>query len=108
MKKLKLTRERQERFVKALGETGTVSAAVEIAGTSRTRPGCRNGRLEVGLNIPETPFSLLAAGSLLGGAWTYARVRVPRVPLGLVKARSGSAETEAQIGDKVEPFRLAG
>jgi hypothetical protein len=37
MKKLKLTRERQERFVKALGETGIVSAAVEIAGTSRTR-----------------------------------------------------------------------
>jgi hypothetical protein len=37
MKKLKLTRERQERFVKALGETGIVSAAVAIAGTSRTR-----------------------------------------------------------------------
>ena len=37
MKKLKLTKERQERFLKALGETGIVSAAVEIAGTSRTR-----------------------------------------------------------------------
>jgi hypothetical protein len=37
MKKLKLTRERQERFLKALAETGIVSAAVEIAGTSRTR-----------------------------------------------------------------------
>ena len=37
MKKLKLTRERQERFLEALGETGIVSAAVEIAGTSRTR-----------------------------------------------------------------------
>src|SRR6516165_12683202 len=37
MKKLKLTRERQERFLKALADTGIVSAAVEIAGTSRTR-----------------------------------------------------------------------
>ena len=37
MKKLKLTRERQERFLKALAETGIVSAAVEMAGTSRTR-----------------------------------------------------------------------
>jgi hypothetical protein len=37
MKKLKLTRERQERFLKALAETGIVSAAVEIAGTSRMR-----------------------------------------------------------------------
>jgi hypothetical protein len=37
MKKLKLTRERQERFVKALADTGIVSVAVEIAGTSRTR-----------------------------------------------------------------------
>ena len=37
MKKLKLTRERQNRFVKALAETGIVSAAVAIAGTSRTR-----------------------------------------------------------------------
>jgi hypothetical protein len=37
MKKLKLTRERQERFLKALAGTGIVSTAVEIAGTSRTR-----------------------------------------------------------------------
>jgi hypothetical protein len=37
MKKLKLTRERQERFLEALGETGIVSGAGEIAGTSRTR-----------------------------------------------------------------------
>lgn len=37
MKRVKLTRERQERFLKALAETGIVSAAVEIAGTSRTR-----------------------------------------------------------------------
>jgi hypothetical protein len=37
MKKLKLTRERQERFLKALADTGIVSVAVEIAGTSRTR-----------------------------------------------------------------------
>jgi hypothetical protein len=37
MKRLRLTRERQERFLKALAETGIVSAAVEIAGTSRTR-----------------------------------------------------------------------
>ena len=37
MRRLRLTRERQERFLKALAETGIVSAAVEIAGTSRTR-----------------------------------------------------------------------
>jgi hypothetical protein len=37
MKRLRLTRERQEWFLKALAETGIVSAAVEIAGTSRTR-----------------------------------------------------------------------
>jgi hypothetical protein len=37
MKRVKLTRERQERFLKALAETGIVSVAVEIAGTSRTR-----------------------------------------------------------------------
>jgi hypothetical protein len=37
MKKLKLTIERQERFLKALADTGIVSVAVEIAGTSRTR-----------------------------------------------------------------------
>jgi hypothetical protein len=37
MKKLKLTRDRQKRFLEALAETGIVSVAVEIAGTSRTR-----------------------------------------------------------------------
>jgi hypothetical protein len=37
MKRLKLTRERQKRFLRALAETGIVSIAVEIAGTSRTR-----------------------------------------------------------------------
>jgi hypothetical protein len=37
MKKLKLTRERQEWFVEALDETGIVGGASEIAGTSRTR-----------------------------------------------------------------------
>src|SRR6516162_10423180 len=37
MKKLKLTRVRQERFLKALADTGIVSAAAEMAGTSRTR-----------------------------------------------------------------------
>ena len=37
MKKLKLTRERQERFLTALAETGIVSVAAKIAGTSRTR-----------------------------------------------------------------------
>jgi len=37
MKKLRLTKERQDRFLKALAETGIVSAAVAIAGTSRTR-----------------------------------------------------------------------
>jgi hypothetical protein len=37
MKKLKLTRERRERFLRVLADTGNVSTAVEIAGTSRTR-----------------------------------------------------------------------
>jgi hypothetical protein len=37
MKKLKLTRERQEQFLKALADVGIVRSAVEIAGTSRTR-----------------------------------------------------------------------
>jgi hypothetical protein len=37
MRKLKLTRERRERFLRALAETGIVSVAVEIARTSRTR-----------------------------------------------------------------------
>jgi hypothetical protein len=37
MKKLKLTLARQERFLKALAETGNITAAVLLAGTSRTR-----------------------------------------------------------------------
>lgn len=37
MKKLKLTRERQNRFLKGLAGTGIVSVAVELSGTSRTR-----------------------------------------------------------------------
>jgi hypothetical protein len=37
MRKLKLTHERQQRFLKALSETGSVTTAAEIAGTSRTR-----------------------------------------------------------------------
>ena len=37
MKRLKLTRERRERFLTALAETGIVSLAAGIAGTSRTR-----------------------------------------------------------------------
>jgi hypothetical protein len=37
MKKLKLTPARQERFLKALAETGNITAAVALAGTSRTR-----------------------------------------------------------------------
>lgn len=37
VRKLKLTRDRQRRFLTALAETGIVSVAVEIAGTSRTR-----------------------------------------------------------------------
>jgi hypothetical protein len=37
VKKLKLTTECRRRFLKALAETGIVSVAVEIAGTSRTR-----------------------------------------------------------------------
>ena len=37
MKKLRLTRERQKRFVAGLAETGNVTTAVKMAGTSRTR-----------------------------------------------------------------------
>jgi hypothetical protein len=37
MKKVKLTRELRQRFLKALADTGIVSVAVVIAGTSRTR-----------------------------------------------------------------------
>jgi hypothetical protein len=37
MKRLKFTRERQERFLKSLAETGNVTAAVAAAGTGRSR-----------------------------------------------------------------------
>ena len=37
MRKVKLTQTRQGRFLKALSETGSVSTAVAVAGTSRTR-----------------------------------------------------------------------
>jgi hypothetical protein len=37
MRRLKLNKERRERFLSALAATGIVSTAVEIAGTSRTR-----------------------------------------------------------------------
>jgi hypothetical protein len=37
MKRLKLTTARQLRFLKALAQTGNVTAAVAVAGTSRTR-----------------------------------------------------------------------
>jgi len=37
MRKLKLTQARQERFLKALSDTGSVITAVAVAGTSRTR-----------------------------------------------------------------------
>ena len=37
MKRMKLTKGRQERFLKALADTGSVSAAVAVAGTSRSR-----------------------------------------------------------------------
>jgi len=37
MRKLKLTPARQERFLEALADTGSVTTAVAIAGTSRTR-----------------------------------------------------------------------
>ncbi len=37
MKRLKLTKERRERFLQALADTGSVTAAINIAGTSRTR-----------------------------------------------------------------------
>ena len=37
MRRLKLTKELQERFLEALADTGSVSTAVAVAGTSRTR-----------------------------------------------------------------------
>jgi hypothetical protein len=37
MKRLKLTKERRERFLQALADTGSVTTAVAVAGTSRTR-----------------------------------------------------------------------
>jgi hypothetical protein len=37
MKQVKLTSARQERFLKALADTGSVTTAVAVAGTSRTR-----------------------------------------------------------------------
>jgi hypothetical protein len=37
MKRLKLTEARRERFLNALAETGNITAAVVLAGTSRTR-----------------------------------------------------------------------
>ena len=37
MKRLKLTKERRERFLLALANTGSVTTAVAVAGTSRTR-----------------------------------------------------------------------
>jgi hypothetical protein len=37
MKRMKLTKARQERFLKALADTGSVTAAVAVAGTSRSR-----------------------------------------------------------------------
>lgn len=37
MKRLKLTRARQERFLEALAQSGNVTAAVAVAGISRTR-----------------------------------------------------------------------
>jgi hypothetical protein len=37
MRKLKLTQARQKRFLEALSETGSVTTAVAVAGTSRTR-----------------------------------------------------------------------
>lgn len=37
MKKMRLTKGRQERFLKALADTGSVTAAVAVAGTSRSR-----------------------------------------------------------------------
>ena len=37
MKRLKLTKARQERFLNALADTGSVTAAIAVAGTSRSR-----------------------------------------------------------------------
>jgi hypothetical protein len=85
MKKLKLTRERQNRFLKALADTGIVSTAVEIAGTSRTRV--------YDLRKRDTAFAEAwdgaeeqAADALEGEAWwrAVAGVQEPLVSAGKV------------------------
>jgi len=37
MQRLKLTKERRERFLQALANTGSVTAAIAVAGSSRSR-----------------------------------------------------------------------
>jgi hypothetical protein len=76
MKKLKLTRERQERFLKALAETGIVSTAAELAGTSRTRVyelRKRDPAFAAGWEEAEEK----AADALEAEAWRRAVVGVP-------------------------------
>ena len=76
MKKLKLTRERRERFLKALAETGIVSAAVAIAGTSRTRVYELRKR-DAGFALAWAEAEEVAADALEAEAWRRAVEGVP-------------------------------
>jgi hypothetical protein len=76
MKKLKLTRERQERFLKALADTGIVSVAVEIAGTSRTRV-YELRKHNPGFAAAWEDAEERAADALEGEAWRRAVAGVP-------------------------------
>jgi hypothetical protein len=78
MRKLRLTRERQARFLKGLADTGTVSAAVEMAGTGRTRVyelRKRNPAFAAGWEEAEER----AADSLEAEAWRRAVAGVPEL-----------------------------
>src|SRR5215831_10392481 len=88
MKKLRLTRERQERFLKALAETDIVSAAVEIAGTSRTRVYELRKR-DAGFAAGWEESEERAADALEAEAWRRAVAGVPEllVSAGRVRVR---------------------
>jgi hypothetical protein len=82
VKKLRLTRERRQRFLTALAETGIVSAAVTIAATSRTRVYELRKR-DAGFAAARDEAEERSADSLEAEAW---RRGVDGVPEPLVSA----------------------
>lgn len=92
MKKLKLTRERRERFLSALADTGIVSAAVVIAGTSRTRV-YELRKHDSGFASAWEEAEEQAADALEAEAWRRA---VDGVPEPLVSARKVVHDDEGQ------------